>query len=97
MWMAFEPGYFKISTQSATNEEGAKELVFEKSYNAFLPVYLPTVDRFYLEICCEWLSEFIGAELGKVYDFCIAEVLGNFTEIETISTRGLQGVLRCAL
>lgn len=87
-----EPKDLKISTHRAINTEVAKAMVFGNSYKTCVPVYV-TVDSSHLEIRCSWFSEFIGDELGKLYDFCIPAFSANYSERTEISARGLQEVL----
>lgn len=60
-------------TQSATDAEEVKYMVFGISYKAVVPVYVPTVDGSYIAIRCEWISGLIGDEIGKLHDCYIAE------------------------
>lgn len=68
-------------------------MVLWKSYKACLSVYVPTVDRYYLAICCECFLGFIGNELGKLYDCYIADPSTAYTERTEISVTELQVVL----
>lgn len=73
----WEPEELNIATEgeieATNNDDKTKERVFTKSCNACVPVYLPTVNRSYLEIRSDWLLENVGAQLGKMCDFYIAK------------------------
>ena len=70
-------------------ETSAKQTVFSKTYKACVPVFVPTVNRAYLSIRHDWFSEFIGDEVGIVYDCYIAEFTEDYKELNKISLRGM--------
>ena len=71
------------------SETSAKQRVFSKTYKACVPVFVPTVNRAYLSIRHDWFSEFIGDEVGTVYDCYIAEFTEDYKKLNKISHRGV--------
>ena len=63
----------------------AKDKVFSKTYRACIPVYVPTANCAYLSIRSEWLTKYVGKELGKVYDCYIAEFSTDYSELNKLS------------
>lgn len=52
-------------------------MVFGKSYNALVTVYVPTWNFFYLPILYDWFWKFIRDDLGNVYSYYIAAFSAN--------------------
>lgn len=59
--------------EATRNDDEAKEWVFRKSHNQYVLVYVPTAIRSYLVIRSGWFSEYVGDQLGTIYDCYIAE------------------------
>lgn len=58
--------------------------MLRKSYNACMLVYMPKVNCSYLEIHSDWFSEYVGDQLGKIYDCVIAEIVADYRQLNNI-------------
>ena len=62
-----------------------KDQVFSKTYEACIPVYVPTAKCAYLAIRSDWFTTYVGDELGKVYDCYIAEFSEDYSDLKKLS------------
>lgn len=58
--------------------------VSRKSYNACGPLHVRGVNRFFLEVHRNWFSQYEGDEIGKIYDYHIAEFSEDNIQLRSI-------------
>lgn len=62
-------------------EEKAKEWAFMKSYYAWVSVYVPITAQEYVSTRNEWITRYIGDELWKIYNCCIAAFSTDYRQL----------------
>lgn len=98
-----EPDDFVISTDYSNSikqgdeEDNAMERSFRKECNACVPVYVLTKNCSDLAINAECFSKYFVDEMGKVYDYYIAEFSKDYwTIVSMYLATESQIRLRCA-
>lgn len=70
---------FTCPDYSSTIERGDYEhnLIYRalrKIYNAYIPFYFHTKNRYYLELTVKWFSKYVLDKIGTVYDCYVAKL-----------------------
>jgi len=89
---AWEPE--DLTTTTAEDVDGGlsvgerKKEVFNKEYQACVPVYVPETGLTYLAIQEEWFRKYVGEELGKIYDCYIAVFSDDYNQLKKLGSVG---------
>lgn len=88
LFAEWEPEKLSIAAEgyivATSNDDDANERVFRNSSNACVAVYVPIVDLSQIAIRSDWLSEYVGDEVGKVYDSFSSELSDDYSQLKKI-------------
>ena len=68
------------SDSTTTDDGDGRDLdsIFQKTYEACVPVYIPSLDKAYLAIKADWFSQYVGNDIGIVHDCYIGQFSSDF-------------------